>query len=39
MTSSSGKFAGGRATVSAYALARSFECAEAQVDRTITLKP
>jgi hypothetical protein len=38
VTSSSGKFAGGKATVSVYALACAFECAEAQIDRTITLK-
>ena len=38
VASSSGKFGGGKATVSVFAIACSFECAEAQVERTITLK-
>ena len=38
VSSSNGKFGGGRATVFVSAIACSFECAEAQADRTITLK-
>jgi hypothetical protein len=38
VTSSSGKFSGGKATVLVYAIACTFDCAEAQADGTITLK-
>ena len=38
VASASGKFSGGRATALVFAIACTFECAEAQADRTITLK-
>jgi hypothetical protein len=38
VASASGKFGGGKAAASVYAVACAFECAEAQAERTITLK-
>jgi hypothetical protein len=38
VASANGKYGGGKATVAVFAIACSFECAEASVNRTITLK-